>query len=226
MLIFYTLYYQLDTPYHGITKVVFQDGDGKNTVLKTTKKKAAESYEKVHIFYNLFTKSSEDEDRVRTIVEEQFALVDPTIHEPNVTITSIGHRLPLVDASLGNASYHIGQHYEEGDEYLTLHALWKYCKTTQQQQHTNNKNAKVVYLHSKGSFHPNANNDRLRDFLTHGALSSQCANLPDTCNVCSSRMSPFCPIHTRLGTCGWQNVSTYPNYLIPKLYRRVRYPRQ
>ena len=71
-------------------------------------------------FINLFTKSSEDEDRVRKIVEEQFALVDPTIHEPNVTITSIGHRLPLADASLGNASYHIGQHYEEGDEYLTL----------------------------------------------------------------------------------------------------------
>lgn len=33
-------------------------------------------------------------------------------------------------------------------------------------------------------------------FLTRGALSKECANLPNTCNVCSSRMSPIPHPHT------------------------------
>ena len=121
-----------------ITKPAVQEGDKKNTLQKTTKKRGKDNKEKVHIFYNLFTNSSEDEERVRKIVEEQFALVDPTIHEPNVTITSIGHQLPLAGASLGNATYHIGQHYTKGDEYLTLHALWKYCKSKSNNNQENN----------------------------------------------------------------------------------------
>ena len=143
------------------------------------------------IFYNVFTKSSDDEERVRNIVEEQFALIDPTLHETNVTIISIGHEVPLTDASLGHATYHISHNHKEGDEYLTLHALWKYC-----QSNYLHKDAKVIYLHSKGSFHPSKANDKLRSFLTHGALSSECANLPDSCNVCSSRMSPLPHPHT------------------------------
>ena len=43
---------------------------------------------------------------------------------------------------------------------------------------------------------PMPQNEMLRVFLTRGALSDECANLPDTCNVCSSRMSPFPHLHT------------------------------
>lgn len=144
--------------------------------------------ERVQIFYHLFTKSIKDRERVTKIVEEQFALVDPTLHDPTVRISSIGHELQLSDAALGNASFTIDQHQKEGDEILTLHELWTYC-----QYHTSSK---VVYLHSKGSFHPSDRNDKLRKFLTSGALSAECANLPDTCNVCSSRMSPLPHPHT------------------------------
>jgi len=189
LMIFYTIYYRLDFPYGTISKLLVQTGEKKTTNL--LKKKKKKEFLQVHIFYNLFTKSSGDEEQVRNIVEEQFALVDPSLHEPNVTIISIGHELPLTDASLGNATYHIDQHHEEGGEYLTLHALWKY-----RQSNYLHKDAKVVYLHSKGSFHPSEANDKLRSFLTHGALSSECANLPDPCNVCSSRMSPLPHPHT------------------------------
>ncbi|KAL7540337.1 hypothetical protein ACHAXR_011541 [Thalassiosira sp. AJA248-18] len=140
---------------------------------------------KIHIFYNLFTKSSEDEERVRRIVDEQFGHIDATLHDTNVSITSIGHKL----SSIPNNSF-IKEHYNEGGEDLTLHAVWQYCKAN------NHKHAKVVYLHSKGSFHPNESNHRLRNFVTQGALSAECANLPDTCNVCSSRMSPLPHPHT------------------------------
>eukprot|EP00581_Thalassiosira_minuscula_P029931 CAMPEP_0183787150 /NCGR_PEP_ID=MMETSP0739-20130205/67395_1 /TAXON_ID=385413 /ORGANISM="Thalassiosira miniscula, Strain CCMP1093" /LENGTH=395 /DNA_ID=CAMNT_0026031227 /DNA_START=129 /DNA_END=1316 /DNA_ORIENTATION=- len=194
-----------------------------NTTL--TKKKTEQ--QKVHIFYNLFTQSSNDEARVRKIVEEQFALVDPTLHEPNVTITSIGHRLPLAKASLGNASYHIRQHHQEGDEYLTLHALWEFCRraANHPQQHGENNNVRdvrVAYLHSKGSYTPNPTNDKLRRFLTRGALSSECADLPPSCDVCSSRMSPLPHPHTSgnmwLARCDYVSklISPSPPLLAPK----------
>jgi hypothetical protein len=46
------------------------------------------------------------------------------------------------------------------------------------------------------SFTPTPENDLLRRFLTKGALSEECANMPTTCNVCSSRFSPLPHPHT------------------------------
>ena len=138
--------------------------------------------EKIHIFYNLFTKNAQEEDRVRKIVEEQFGNINPTLHDVNnISITSIGHRL---------SNMSITKHYNTGGEDITLHALWEYCK------HNNHTNTKVIYLHSKGSYHPNEANNKLRNFVTRGALSTECANLPHDCNVCSSRMSPLPHPHT------------------------------
>ena len=134
---------------------------------------------KIRIFYNLYIPSSGDEERVLNIMKEQFANMDPEIHDANVLIISIGHR----PSKIVNES--ILEHFNEGNEDRTLHALWKYCRAS------NNRHVRVVYLHSKGSFHPNEANNLLRRFLTEGALSQECAILPDTCNVCSSRMSPL-----------------------------------
>ena len=78
----------------------------------------------------------------------------------------------------------IREHFNKGDEVLTLHALWEFCKANPY------PDQKVAYLHSKGSFHDHPENARLRQFVTRGALSEECTNLPDQCNICSSRMSP------------------------------------
>jgi hypothetical protein len=68
-------------------------------------------------------------------------------------------------------------------EFLESRVLKQYCKDYPA--------AKVVYLHSKGSFNPMEVNERLRRFQTRGELLEECANLPSSCNVCSSRMSPI-----------------------------------
>ena len=70
-----------------------------------------------------------------------------------------------------------------GSEMLTLYSLWRYCKQ--------NIGSKVIYLHSKGSFHPKRSNDLLRNLATRAALSKECSSIPSSCNVCSSRFSPF-----------------------------------
>lgn len=142
---------------------------------------------KIHIFYNLYTKGAEDEQRVRSIVEEQFNHINPAIHDTNVSITSIGYKLSSIPNNIS-----ISQHYNEGGEDLTLHAVWEYCKAkANNNNHHHHDDTKVIYMHSKGSYHPNENNNKLRNFVTQGALSSECATLPHNCNVCSSRMSPL-----------------------------------
>jgi len=114
---------------------------------------------------------------VQLIVDEQLSNLDPGVHIQQ--ITSIGYRLPNIpDAT-------VRERYKNGSDVLTLHALWDYCK-----KH-NNADTKVVYLHSKGSYHDKLGNAKLRRFLTKGALSKECSNLPNNCNVCSSHMSPL-----------------------------------
>ena len=84
-------------------------------------------------------------------------------------------------------------HRTGGNEVDTLQKLWEFCNNNSQ---NNLEQQMVVYLHSKGSFHPSEDNDNLRRFLTRGALSHECATLPHNCTVCSSRMSPIPHSHT------------------------------
>lgn len=130
----------------------------------------------IPVFYNLYTSRTNRSEvqRVRNLVSEQLTALRPE-HSP-VYIHSIGRRLRITNTTLLT-------HQKEGSEMITLHSLWKFCKT--------NRDRKVVYLHSKGSFHAKRDNDLLRNFMTLGALSKECANLPSSCNVCSSRFSPF-----------------------------------
>ena len=80
----------------------------------------------------------------------------------------------------------------EGDETQTLGLLWDYC--------VGHPDEKVIYMHSKGSFNSNPKNDVLQRFVTRGAASEECANLPDSCNLCASRVLKFQVI------CGWHDV--------------------
>mmetsp|Transcript_25374 Transcript_25374/g.38788 ORF Transcript_25374/g.38788 Transcript_25374/m.38788 type:complete len:348 (-) Transcript_25374:389-1432(-) len=141
---------------------------------------------KVQVFYNLFIKGPEDEERVKTLVDEQLAYFDPedSQYHEDILVTSIGH--PLSNFTHGT----IREHTDTGSEALTIHAIWEFCKANPHHEQ------KVVYLHSKGSYHDTSGNKRLRPFLTRGALSKECSNLPDKCNVCSSRMSPIPHPHT------------------------------
>ena len=138
------------------------------------------STDSIAVFYNVFTKDEESKSLVQQIVNEQLSHIRP---EHELHIVSIGVPLEIKNTT----SY---RHVRKADEMITLRELWEYC-----QLHTTS-DAKVVYIHSKGSFHPSSNNDKLRRFLTRGALSKECADLPSSCNVCSSRMSPLPHPHT------------------------------
>jgi len=144
------------------------------------------------IFYNLYTRDASDVERVRNIAIEQLSLLLPDEHH-RVYITSIGAPQDDLPSFLPDSSAHITemiQHHPVGGEDLTLHQLWDYCRVHPYHD------TKVVYLHSKGSFHASMDNTNLRKFITRAALSEECANLPDTCDVCSGRMSPLPHPHT------------------------------
>ena len=128
--------------------------------------------QEVPIFYNLFVSTPSDVSRVRALALEQLSHLRP---ENKVFVNSIGTPLPLPNTTLL-------AHHAEASEQVSLRALWNHCRE--------HPNGNVVYMHSKGSFHPNRANDLLRHYMTRGALSKECASLPDFCNTCGSRMSP------------------------------------
>jgi hypothetical protein len=143
---------------------------------------SASKNETIPVFYNLYVHANATEAeiaRVKTVVFDQLANLKP-IHHP-VYVHSIGRKLLIPNTILL-------QHHETAGETVTLHSLWNYCKK--------NIDSKVVYLHSKGSFHPTQENELFRPFLTAGALSAECASLPENCNVCSTRFSPYPHPHT------------------------------
>mmetsp|Transcript_17115 Transcript_17115/g.39439 ORF Transcript_17115/g.39439 Transcript_17115/m.39439 type:complete len:298 (-) Transcript_17115:390-1283(-) len=132
------------------------------------------------VFYTLYLASESDISRVRGIVSEQLSYLTS---EQKLYVQTIG--TPLHIDGLANATTTLLQHRSSGSEKLVLHALWKHCRNPKKASDT------VVYIHSKGSFHPSEANDILRLFLTRGALSAECAAMPASCNICSSRMSPL-----------------------------------
>jgi hypothetical protein len=70
------------------------------------------------------------------------------------------------------------QHYDEGFEDKTIQKVHEYC-----QDHESHR---VIYMHSKGSFHhADGDNDRWRRMMTLAVTSEMCLNPPDnSCNVC------------------------------------------
>ena len=137
-----------------------------------------ESAATIPVFYNLFVRNSSDAARVEELVLEQLTFLQP---EHRVFMHSIGYPIELPMIRLA--------HHDKGTEIDTLHSLWEYC--------TINPQAHVAYVHSKGSFNPIYRNKVLRRFMSAGALSKECSSeLPDDCDVCSSRFSPLPHPHT------------------------------
>jgi hypothetical protein len=149
-----------------------------NTIAKASTATTSSFDELVPVFYNLYTAEASDSERVTNLVLDQLSMLQP---EHKVFVRSIGYPLDIPNTTLL-------AHRQEGDETDTLHELWTYC--------TIQPKSKVVYLHSKGSFHSKPENELLRSFLTTGALSRECLELPKSCNICSSRMSPIPHPHT------------------------------
>jgi hypothetical protein len=154
----------------------------------------------IPIFYNLYAANKSELERVYELAVDQLSNLQS--HHNPIYVHSIGEHLHIPTTTLL-------QHHTNASELVTLHSLWNYC-----QRHPNDK---VIYLHSKGSFHPSGENDQMRKLLTTGALSDECANLPSTCNVCSYRFSPFPHPHTP-GNMWLARCSYVRNLLEPSIF--------
>jgi hypothetical protein len=161
----------------------------------------------IPVFYNLYVNSSNEEElqQVTNIVNEQFSYLK-SWHQP-VFVHSIGQEYVIPHTTLL-------QHHQHATEMVTLRSLWEYCLDD------NHVNATVVYLHSKGSFHPSPLNDQLRKFDSLGALSEECSTMPDTCSVCMARFSPFPHPHPPGNM--WSAKCTYVKRLLdPTTFERA-----
>jgi hypothetical protein len=131
----------------------------------------------------------DDINAVKSMMTEQLSNLRP---HHKVFVRSIGAKFNMENVTLL-------RHDENGDEIETLDLLWEHC--------LDHPNKKVVYSHSKGSFHAHTNNNKLRRFLTRGALSGECADMPLSCHICSSRMSPL--YHARTPGNMWSARCSY-----------------
>ncbi|KAG7352387.1 hypothetical protein IV203_008435 [Nitzschia inconspicua] len=172
---------------------------------------------KIPIFYNLYVNpdNASDITRVRDLVSEQLAILATERYSP-IFVQSIGQPMYVPNTML------LG-HHPNGTEVLTLHSLWEFCQE--------NYDKTVLYLHSKGSYHPRHENDPLRRFLTFGAVhgtSKQGNKIPDFCDVVSARFSPYPHPHTSgnmwLGRCDYLSKLFNPLEFAAKMEEVPRAP--
>ena len=96
---------------------------------------------------------------------------------------------------------------EKGDEVVAIQALYEYC--------LQNKEDRVIYMHSKGTFTPNRANNSLRSLLMNAILSDECVTMPndESCSTCSTQLAPF-PFFSYIGNMMVAECS-YVQKLIP-----------
>eukprot|EP00435_Cladocopium_sp_Y103_P037149 s2028_g9.t2 len=140
---------------------------------------------KTMVFYNLFAENMAQVPRVAKIARGQLALVDPKHYD--LSINSIG---AITDVSQLALDPLLAQrtrfaHYVEGQETLTLHDVWSYCR-----RHDVLPSQVVVYVHSKGSYHPHEFQDQWRDYVTAGALSQEWNMWAARCGYISELLDP------------------------------------
>ena len=151
-------------------------------------------------FYNIFIPMDQGRQgvaRALSIVEEQLHQVGTSAananHNNNLTIYYATIGLPGVvtpgfmeTACRGPHNMtcrHLG-HYVSGFEEASLEPLHQYCRK--------HDSSKVIYLHSKGSFHSqHGENDPWRRHLTRAATSTECLQASSSsCNVCGLLFYP------------------------------------
>lgn len=155
------------------------------------------------VFYNLYV--GRDDHKLQyalRLVNRQIQLLRSTAK---------WHSVPLFYTHIGNpkanfnfdSNAHLLKYTPAADESATLDELHSYCQE--------NTNALVLYIHSKGTFHPSYANDIYRTFNMRGATSPECvnaltrdmdedgnnndSNTAAQFNVCGSRFSAFPHYH-------------------------------
>ena len=189
------------------------------------------------IFYNIFIPQPPDDndndnergDYALSVVEEQLGHYSSTTAGTRSSVTVnymlIGNTGAAGDLQRICEKHNIGacqllQAVEQGDEVLTLEALYDYC-----QEHPLSL---VTYLHNKGSFHPSPENTAIRKLLTKSVFSDECQDMPiDECSVCALRFSPLPFTHFTgnmwTAHCSYIQKLIRPSHFSSKMHEMVDY---
>lgn len=165
---------------------------------------------KVAIFYHVYMHMDDDENkkgsdrseqRALKIIRQQLRHVAKSLAEiphmghVDLYYTTVGEkegRDKVEELCQHHAKYftcrHL-QHVEEGFEESTLGAMYEYC-----QEHDEER---VVYLHTKGSYHYSQSQDYWRQHLTKAAMSSDCIQRAHAsgCELCGLLFLPRPTLH-------------------------------
>ena len=157
------------------------------------------------IFYNVFIPDVEDTSAAWDVVKEQlrmrkrsslsqsmlyFYIVSPNLEKIG---SHMQYMKELADCdpcqSIGSSTHSF--------EEKTLQSLYEHSKRMIEMGHNDYR---VVYMHSKGTYHSSFLNDSLRRHLTKAIFSDECniismTDMPD-CNVCSLTFLAFPGFHT------------------------------
>lgn len=147
------------------------------------------------IFYNVYIPTKLDNEALEqslAIVDDQMAQVGASYaasfkNKPlNVFFNTVGKRgvlnnayMALVCSDRSNMRCIHMDHYDEGHEDLTLQRVYDYCQTHRE------PGQQIVYMHNKGSFHPNGANHWWRRHMTLAVTDKKCLSpANNTCNTC------------------------------------------
>jgi len=161
------------------------------------------------VFYHVYQSVvAGGENLTASIVKEQMSVVKSSAaFADGVTLkyVFVGPSGSSIPALLECPTCHQLEHKNAGDEVITLQHVFDHC--------ARNPSERVLYMHSKGSFHNMPQNEALRRFLTKGVWSDECHHMPRACSACASRFSPL-PHHHYPGNM-WLARCEYVSRLIP-----------
>lgn len=131
------------------------------------------------VFYNVHTMDRNLTEQI--VVEQLETLSSPEVapYIAAVFYNTIGEPFEISGCP---KCVHL-QHRESASEALTLQSMFLHCKKS--------PDDRVIYMHSKGSYHPTEVNTDFRRFIMQGAFSEPCLNMPSKCNLCGARFSPL-----------------------------------
>jgi hypothetical protein len=154
------------------------------------------------IFYNMFVPLHNNTKNAIEIVKEQIEQIGASFnnsatYQAWLYYVSIEYSLPDsfvqdICARFDNLVCKRLRHYTKGYEERTLSLLWNYCKA--------NPDQRVVYVHNKGSFHPNedpeVDQNEWRRAGTSAAIDDLCLQPPDRkCDFCGLLATPMPWLH-------------------------------
>ena len=208
--------------YYNGTKFTFQYNN-------TTYSQGKES--KFAIFFNTFSKVNKT-DLAKNIITSQLQEINsqPLLDGAALFYTRIGDldwEWPVSECR-GNLTSSSNQTQRqcteiaavpEGDENLSLHQMHQYC--------VRNKQDRVIYMHSKGTYTESKTNDQLRNILMKAIMSKECLNYTadGSCHACSTIFS-FFPFPVYVGNmfvaeCSYISKLIAPNDFEPHKQRVV-----